>query len=295
MKIRRSVLQSMQSWLIFVGPAMILLAVFVIYPIIQVLILSFQKYNLVSGIPKRFIGLRNFRDMIVRPDFGNSLKVSGIFTAVGVTSTMILGVALALLLNSQGWIIRILRGISLIPFLICGVAVAFAWVLLYNPTFGLFNFILSVFNLGPIDWLGDQKMAIYSIAFIETWQFTPFVMILTLAGLQGISSDYYEAAAIDGANKVQRLLHITLPLLKNVLLTIFILRLIDCIKSFEKVRILTVGGPVNSTDIMSHYVYRISFIRNELGLGAAGALVVTLITAILTVIIVKTIKSDDVA
>jgi ABC-type sugar transport system permease subunit len=293
MRIKKSNLQSMRSWLIFVGPAMILLAVFVIYPIIQVFILSFYKYNMAAGIPKTFIGLRNFRDMIIRKDFGNSLKVTSIFTIVGVSSTMVLGVLLALLLNSQVWIIRILRGVSLIPYLICGVALAFSWVLLYNTTFGLFNFILSLFHLAPIDWLGDAKVAIYSIALIETWQFTPFVMILTLAGLQGISSEYYEAAAIDGASKPQMLFKITLPLLRNILLSVLVLRLIDCIKSFEKVRILTVGGPVNSTDIISHYVYRISFIRNELGSGAAGAMVVTIITAILTVIIVRTVKTDE--
>jgi ABC-type sugar transport system permease subunit len=273
---------------------MIIIGIFVLYPIVQVFILSFQKYNLASSTRKIFVGFRNYQDMFLQTgDFINSLKVTLVYTVVGVSSTMVLGVALALLLNSHGWVIRILRGIALIPYLICGVALAFSWILLYSTSFGLFNIILGVLKIPPIEWLGDAKIAIYSLALIETWQFTPFVMILTLAGLQGITPDYYEAAVIDGAGKVHVFFNITLPLLKNVLLSILILRLIDCMKAFEKVRIMTMGGPANSTDLISHNVYKVAFLRSEMGLGAAGAVIVTLITTILTIIVMKIVQSDD--
>jgi ABC-type sugar transport system permease subunit len=285
---------SMKSWLLFVGPAMVIIGIFVLYPIIQVFILSFQKYNLASSTRKLFVGFRNYRDMFSQTgDFINSLKVTFVYTLVGVTSTMILGIGLALLLNSQGTVIRVLRGISLIPYLICGVALAFSWILLYSTSFGLFNILLGLFHLPPVEWLGDSKVAIYSLAIIETWQFTPFVMILTLAGLQGITPDYYEAAAIDGAGKVSMFFNITLPLFKNILLSVLILRLIDCIKAFEKVRIMTMGGPANSTDLISHNVYKVAFLRSEMGLGAAGAVIITMITVVLTVLIMKTVQNDD--
>ncbi|GHT63181.1 ABC transporter permease [Spirochaetia bacterium] len=285
---------SMLSWLAFVGPAMAIISVFVLYPIISVFILSFQKFNMASAAKKIFVGFQNYKNMFSQTgDFLNSLKVTLIYTLVGVTSTMILGVGLALLLNSQGVIIRILRGISLIPYLICGVALAFAWVLLYNTSFGLLNIIFEAVHIPQVDWLGSSRVAIYSLAIIETWQFTPFVMILTLAGLQGITADYYEAAAIDGAGKVRMLFNITLPLLKNVLLSVLILRLIDCIKAFEKVRILTMGGPMNSTDLISHNVYKAAFLRSEMGLGAAGAVIITLIIAALSFIVMKTVDNKD--
>jgi multiple sugar transport system permease protein len=277
-----------RAWFLFVTPAFIVILTLSLYPLLYTFFLSVHRYNIASGMPKRFNGLANFISIIGNERFLNSIKITFIYVIIGVASTMILGVALALLLNDSGMIMRVLRGVALLPMLICGVALVLAWQLLYNSDFGLFNMILEAAGLPARNWLGDPKITLYAMALTDIWQCTPFVMILTLAGIQSISEEYYEAAAIDGANRVQVLFHITLPLLKNVLLTVLIIRMIDCFKTFEKPRLLTNnGGPAGTTELISLYVYKQSFESWEYGIGAMGAVVIAALIAILTVFIIK--------
>jgi multiple sugar transport system permease protein len=277
-----------RAWFLFVVPAIIFVAIFSLYPLINTVYLSFQKYNAASGNKPAFNGIKNYITLIGNDQFLNSLKVTVIYTLVGVTSTMVLGVVLALLLSGGGRLFNIMRGIALLPMLICGAALTIAWMLLYNSNFGLFNIVLDIFHRPPVNWLGTPGLTLYALALTDTWQCTPFVMILTLAGIQGISSDYYEAAAIDGANKVQMFFRITLPLLKNVLLTILIMRIIDEVKVFEKPYLMAnKGGPMNSTELITVYVYKQSFERWEYGIGATGSLIVAIMIAVLTFCILK--------
>jgi multiple sugar transport system permease protein len=164
---------------------------------------------------------------------------------------------------------------------------------MYNPNFGLFNMVLQSLNLPIQNWLGNRSIALGALALTDVWQYTPFVMILTLADLQGINPEYYEAAAVDGANRIQRLLMITLPLLKNVLITIMVMRIIDTFKTFEKPRILTDGGPLKSTEVINLFVYRTSFISWDFGYGAAGAAIMVLFIAMLTFAIVKLTSMNE--
>ena len=276
------------AWFLFVSPAFIVILALSLYPLLYTFYLSVHQYNIASGMPKRFNGLANFIGIIRNEGFLNSLKVTFIYVFIGVSSTMVLGVALALLLNGSGFIIRVLRGVALLPMLICGVALVLAWQLLYGSDFGLFNMILEALGLPARNWLGDPKITLYAMVLTDIWQCTPFVMILALAGIQSISEEYYEAAAIDGANRPQVLFRITLPLLKNVLLTILIMRMIDCFKTFEKPRLLTNnGGPARATELVTLYVYKQSFEGWEYGIGAMGAVVIAVLIAILTVFIIK--------
>lgn len=289
MKRRRTGLKRSETraWFLFVSPAILLVGIFSLYPLFYTIYLSFFKYNAASGIPMTFNGLTNYIRLFQSYDFINSVKVTFYYTLLGVGSTMILGVALALLLNTEGFIVKILRGVSLMPMLICSVALTVAWQLMYNPSFGVFNLCLEALGLPGQNWLGNPDLAIYALALTDTWQFTPFVMILTLAGFQSISTEYYEAASIDGANSTQMLFRITLPLMKNVLLTILVMRVIDAFKTFEKPKILTNGGPMMTTETINLYVYNTSFQQWELGFGAAGALVVSVMIAAMTVLIIR--------
>jgi multiple sugar transport system permease protein len=277
-----------RAFFLFIAPAVFLVGLFCLYPLLNTFYLSFHKYNAASGINKTFSGFGNFTRLLTNDQFLNSLKVTLVYTSIGVASTMILGVGLALLLNRKGFIIRLLRGISLMPMLICGVALTVAWQLLYNANFGLFNIILESLRLPSKNWLGDVNITLYALALTDTWQFTPFVMILTLAGMQSISTEYYEAAAIDGASRVQMFSRITLPLLKNVLLTILIMRIIDTFKTFEKPYIMAnKGGPLRSTELLTVFVYKQSFERWEYGIGATGSMIVAILIAVLSLVIIK--------
>ena len=282
-KVRR---QTKAFWL-FMAPTIFFIGVFLLYPLANTFYLSFFRYNLASGNPMVFNGIDNYIRAFTHPLFLNSLRITMIYTVIGVGLTMVIGFALALLLNSDGIIFKLLRGVSLMPFLISSVALTVAWQVLYNPNFGLFNMILNSLGIASVNWLGDPNIALYAIALTDVWQFTPFVMILVLAGMQGISTEYYEAAAVDGASKWQMLWNITVPLLKNVLLTILILRIIDTFKTFEKPRILTNGGPGQATELISLHIYKTSFIQWEFGFGATGAVIVAVSICILTFVIIK--------
>lgn len=272
---------------IFLSPAMIFIAVFSIYPLISTFVLSFHKYNAASGIPKKFNGFENYIRVFTHPQFVNSLKVTIIYTLIGVIFTMVFGFILALLLNKNGIIFKLLRGVALMPYLISSVALTVAWQVLYNPNFGLLDMILTSMGFPNVNWLGDPDIALYSIVVTDIWQFTPFVMILVLAGMQGISTEYYEAATVDGATKSQMLFYITIPLMRKVLITVLIMRIIDTFKTFEKPKILTNGGPGRATELISLHVYKTSFVQWEFGYGATGAMVIAAVIALLTIIIMK--------
>ena len=273
---------------LFLAPAVIMVLVFAIYPMLDTLILSFYKYNLAMGVPRRFTGLENYFNLIKDPDFINSIKVTVIYTFWGVGFTMILGMVLALLLNKEGLVPRMLRAVALMPMLICGAALSVAWTLMYNYSFGLLNAILSAFNLPRVNFLGEIRNAMPSLIALDVWQFTPFVMILILAGLKGIPTELYEAASIDGANKAQSFFRITIPSLKGVLFTILVMRIIDTFKTFEKPYIMTNGGPAMTTNTVNLQVFNTAFSLWNMGYGSAGAIIITMLIAVLSILLMKT-------
>jgi multiple sugar transport system permease protein len=276
-----------KTGLAFLAPAIIMVLVFAVYPMIETIVLSFHKYNIAMGAPRKFIGFENYLNLIKDPDFINSIIVTIIYTFWGVGFTMILGLILALLLNKGGIVSGILRAVSLMPMLICGAALSVAWTLMYNYSFGLLNAILSAVHLPRINFLGDVKYALPSLIVLDTWQFTPFVMILVLAGLKGIPTELYEAASIDGADKGQLFFHITLPSLRGVLFTTLVMRIIDTFKTFEKPYMMTNGGPAMTTNTVNLEVFKTSFSLWNMGYGSAGALTITILIALLSILFMK--------
>jgi len=265
-----------------------MILVFAIYPMLDTVILSFYKYNLSMGAPRKFIGFENYLELFKDSDFINSIVVTVVYTFWGVSFTMVFGMILALLLNKEGIIPNILRAVSLMPMLICGAALSVAWTLMYNYSFGLLNAILAAFNLPRVNFLGEVRNALPSLITLDIWQFTPFVMILVLAGLKGIPMELYEAASIDGANKVQSFFRITLPSLRGVLFTIVVMRIIDTFKTFEKPYIMTNGGPAMTTNTINLQVFNTAFSLWNMGYGSAGALIITVLIAIMSILLMKT-------
>jgi multiple sugar transport system permease protein len=273
--------------IMFMAPAFLMIAVFAFYPLFYTIYLSSFKYSLITAMPKRFIGISNYLSLLKDAQFLNSIKVTTIYTFWGVVSTMVFGVALALLLNKEGIVPGILRAVALMPMLICGAALSVAWVMMYNHSFGVLNALLEAFGFERVNFLGEIKNALPSLIVLDVWQFTPFVMILVLAGLKNIPTELYEAAEIDGANKVQSFIKITLPSLSPVLFTTMIMRVIDTFKTFEKPYMMTNGGPAMSTETINLNVYNKAFIGYELGYGSAGALIITILIALLSIIFMK--------
>ncbi|MDR2478635.1 MAG: sugar ABC transporter permease [Treponema sp.] len=281
-------LRQYRTGIMFLAPSIIMVLVFALYPMIDTVLLSLHKYNISMGVPRQFIGIENYISLIKDTDFFNAIKVTVIYTFWGVGFTMVFGVILALLLNREGRISGLLRAVSLMPMLICGAALSVAWTLMYNYSFGLLNAILTAVHLPKINFLGEVKYALPALITLDIWQFTPFVMILVLASLKGIPVELYEAASIDGANKVQSFFKITLPSIRGVLFTTLILRVIDTFKTFEKPYMMTNGGPAMTTNTVNLEVFKTAFSLWNIGYGSAGALIITLLIGLFSITFMKT-------
>jgi multiple sugar transport system permease protein len=201
-----------------------------------------------------FIGLKNYTRMATDRYFWQSLGVTFKYTAGAVPSSLVLGFLLALLLNQKIRALAFFRTLYYLPSVISGVAVAVLWSWLFNSQFGLINYILTKVGLPPIGWLTNPKVAIWSLVIVQLWK-VGSTMVIYLAGLQGIPTELYEAASIDGANALSRLLHVTIPLMTPVILFNLVMAIISSFQAFVNAYVLTYGGPLRSTMLYMLYLY----------------------------------------
>jgi multiple sugar transport system permease protein len=262
----------------FILPALLLLAAVTIYPLMQVIHLSFLRKLLIFDISE-FVGFQNYIFLLQDERFWGALKNTAYFTALSVVCELILGFAFALLLNRAFFGKGIARAIILVPWAIPTVVSAKMWEWMYNTDFGIFNYLLGT----KINWLGDPQLALNAAIFMDVWKTTPFVAIILLAGLQVIPRDLYSAARIDGAGSLRLFWSITLPLLKPVILIVVIFRCLDAFRVFDAVYVLTGGGPANTTETLSIYTYKVLFQTLQFGYGSTLAVMVFLCVGLITV------------
>ncbi len=258
------------------------------FPILAVIALSLQRRLPIFDIA-HFVGLENYRFLIIDPRFWNSLGNTVYFTLVSVALEVVLGLAIALLLDrsfkGRGWV----RALILIPWAIPTVVSARMWEWLYNVEFGFINFIFTKTHLTeqPINWLGDPYWAIHGAIFMEVWKTTPFAAILLMAGLQTIPRDLYHAARVDGASGWTIFTHIILPSLKPIILVVLLFRTLDAFRVFDAIYVLTGGGPANTTETLSVYAYKVLFQTLQFGYGSTIAVVTFMCVAIISVVYLK--------
>jgi len=262
----------------FVIPALLFLAVFTIYPICTTVILSFEQVDLgslVSGITP-FAGIENYKVVLGDPVFQRGVGTSLIFTAVSVMFQYILGFMLALLFNQRFPLSRLLRGLIMMGWVLPIVvsSTIFKWMLQQDT--GIINYVLLALHLvqQPIPWLNDPRVALLAPIIANIWLGVPFYMALLLAGLQGIAPHLYEAAMVDGANAVQRLRYITVPLMRSPSLIVMTLGIVYTLNVFDLIYILTNGGPANATNVLPIYAYQQAFSYFNLGTGAAVTMLI---------------------
>jgi len=222
------------------------------------------------GMPKRFIGLGNYVRLFQDPRFWVSMKNMGEVLIFGVGSQFLIGFALALLLNRQFRSRTLVATLFLLPTMIAPVVVGCTWRQIYHYSYGPLNYFLQATRLsGGINWLADTKLALPSIIISDTWEWTPFMMVVLLAGLQSIPVDLQEVAAIDGASRWQIFWHITLPFLKPIIIVVILIRAMDAFKLFDLVVLLTRGGPGSSSETVAYYNYLSGFKHFSMGYAAA--------------------------
>lgn len=259
------------SWLMLL-PGVLFLLAFVAYPFFYGIFLSLEERRVAQ--PGTFVGLANFVNLWHDPVFWRVTQNTFIYTAVTTLLKMVGGLAMALVMNQAFRGRNLARAFLLLPFIVPTVLSTVAWMWILDPTFSVVNWLLvhaGVVTRG-ISWLGNSTLALVSVMIVNTWRGLPFYGITLLAGLQTISPDLYEAAAIDGAGAVQRFRYMTLPILKPVLIIVTMFSVIFTFSDFQLVYVLTGGGPANATNLFAIYAFNVAMSAGQLGLGAAIAL-----------------------
>ncbi|SDJ26953.1 carbohydrate ABC transporter membrane protein 1, CUT1 family [Salimicrobium halophilum] len=282
---------------VFVLPAVIFMLVLIGYPLIYNIVLSFQNVDLsnLATDDKQFVGFENYRTIMVEGVFGISVVNTLIYTVASVLFQVIIGFLLASFFSMKFKLAGFLRGLMMISWLIPLTVTALLFKFMMGSKEGIFNQMLLNANLisEPIGWLSSPDVALWSVIIANIWVGIPFNMLLLSTGLSSLPKDVYESASLDGANWWQKLIHITLPLLKPVLLVVLMLGFIYTFKVFDVVYVMTGGGPINSTEVLSTLAFRYSFSDFEFSLGAAVANVLFAILFIISLIYLRMIKKDE--
>lgn len=268
------------------APAFILVVLLLVFPVCFTLYMSFHSWN--GGLrPPQFVGLDNYARTLHDVRFWGSIARTGYFVGLAVAMQVVLGVAAALVFHRNFFGRGVARAFFLFPMIATPAAIALVWKMMFDPTLGILSHMVESFGGPQITWTSDPALVIPALAMVDSWQWTPLVMIIVLAGLAALPHEPYEAARIDGAGEFRILFSITLPLLRPVILTAALFRLIDCIKTFDIIMIITAGGPGYSSEILNLYAFNQSL--SFLNFGYGSALLVWLTVIVFAVAILITV------
>ena len=276
-----------QYYPLFLLPAIVSIFVLSIVPILGMFLTSLLDWNLASILGWKFIGIGNFLSMLKDHRFIGSLKTQAIISVATVSLQVGLGLGAGLLLNGMKGRAKMLRTVVIFPFVLPPVVVALTWLTLFTPAISPINAIIEALGFRGPEWLAIGWLAILSIVIADTWSNFPFVTIIILAALQSIPEELYEAASIDGASDYQKVTRITLPMIRWAIVLCSILRLIESLKAFPLIFIMTGGGPGTATEVTNFYAYLQAFQYSQIGYASALAFIVFLITFLLSLLINK--------
>ena len=279
----------------FVYPGLIYLMLLIGDPIVYNFIISFQYMDVttVKSGNAEWVGFENystlFRDDILLKVMGQTFT----FTFWCILFQFGIGLLLAIFFNQKFAAAKAVRGLLLVVWVVPMTVTAFIFKFMFQTDGGLFNVLLSVIDVAPVSWLTSESWAMFSVIFTNCWVGIPFNMILLVAGLNGISQDIYESASIDGANGIMKFFKITLPMLKPAIISVLILGVIYTFKVFDLVQVMTFGGPVNSTHLLSTYSYRLAFAEYRFSEGAAVANILFICLLLVALLYLGLIKKEE--
>ncbi|MFA9396768.1 MAG: carbohydrate ABC transporter permease [Clostridiaceae bacterium] len=276
---------------LFLLPAMILFAIFNMYPILYSFYLSFLKWD-GFNISKKFIGLSNYLNLFTNMEFYNSLFVTIVYTALVTIGSLFLGLVLADLLNKGLHFKSFFRTIYFIPTVTATAAVGIVWKYMLDPSQGIVNKFLNAINIPSVPWLNNPFWVLIAISLAGIWKRIGYNMIIYLSAMQSIPTALYESADIDGATKHTKFKFVTVPLLKPTTLLLIIMSFIDSFQVFDLVYVMTNGGPMGSSNVLGLYMYREGFSANNLGYASAVGWIIFAIVFIATIIQFKFSNKD---
>lgn len=255
----------------FVVPAVAVVGSVIVFPWVFTIWMSLHEWTV--GGARSFAGLSNYLRLASDERFLTSVGHTLVYTFLAVILPLIFGTLAALIFNSRLPFRGILRGVFVMPMMATPVAVALVWTMMFHPQLGVLNYLLSLVGIGPQAWVFNPATVIPSLVLVETWQWTPLVMLIVLGGLAAIPTEPYESAAIDGATILQRFRYITLPMIAPFLMVAVIIRTIDALKSFDIIYAITQGGPGTASETINLYLYSVAFAYYDVGYGSAIAVV----------------------
>lgn len=266
---------------VMILPAMLAILCFVIYPVFYLLQLSFYRYNLLNKAKSKFIGLDNYKQLFAKEEFYVALTNTLIYTVAVVLLTIIIALLLALWINRKKTRFNaFLQAGIFTPHIISIVSIALVWMLLMEPNYGILNYVLKTFGLPTSKWLQSSSTSMMSVILVSIWHNVGYYALILLAALQSVPPTIYEAAALDNASRFKTFYKITLPMISPQLFFVLIIMTIGSFKVFDTVRIMTGGGPNNSTSTLVYHIYE--YRSNNLGYASATGIILMVIIAILT-------------
>lgn len=279
----------------FVSPTLLVITLILVYPILQSIVLSFGDSSIDGSEPWRFVGLKHYAALAQDSRFWNSLWVTLTFTALSIPLELILGIALAVLMNEHFRGKGLARLAVLFPWALPTALNTLMWRWMYNTDYGLFNAVALQSGLAdrPINWLGDETLAMMSMVVVSVWKTSSFMALIILAGLQSIPKELYEAGRMDGMSRWQEFREITLPLLRGPILVALIVRSMDALRTFELPFNLTDGGPVTATESLSLYAYKVIFDFIDFNFGASIVVVQFLVIFTMSLLYIFTLRKKD--
>ncbi len=278
--------------LLMLAPAVIILLMLVIGPFVFLIDTALHRHNLFQATPPRYVGLDNFYYLFISPKFHIALSRMFVFAFTALGVEFVLGFVLA------AWVHRLrdLPGMSIVrtllttPILVAPIVAAVMWRFMYQPDFGVINYMLGLVGIPKLGWLSDSDIALFAIVAIDVWQWTPFVFLIVLAGMYAVPRSLYEAAELDGTSLMRQIFLITVPLLKRVLVIVLLLRLIDLLRAFEIIVATTQGGPGDASYTLPVLTWESAFVNFQMGDAAATSLVLLGVVTIVITLLIRAIS-----
>ncbi len=266
---------------LWIAPTAIVLVALTVYPTIYMVYISFFRWSVIPTLPRDFVGFGQYQTILRDSTFWSSVRVTLIFFVVAVSLELLLGYILATSLRTNRRSIRAVRALFLLPTIIAPVVAGLAWKFMLLLDLGIVNYLIGLVGIPKVAWLGDTTAAVIAILLIDVWQWTPFVMLILLAGMESLPTEPFEAARVDGASAWQMLRYVTLPLLLPLITVALMFRTFDAIKTFDVVYMVTQGGPGNATSLLSYDIWKKGFFENQLGYAAALSVLMLILVTIL--------------
>ncbi|WP_307440924.1 carbohydrate ABC transporter permease [Paenibacillus sp. V4I3] len=274
---------------VFTLPAVLFIGLMVAFPIIYTVKISLYEWSMSAISPPKWVALDNYTSLLANAKFWNSVRLTFYHTSVSMVLETVLGVAVALLFSRSFAGQKVVKTIMMLPMVATPVSIGLVWLLIYEPSIGLANQMMRKVGLPTNEWLASITQVIPSLIVIDVWEWTPLIALIVIAGLATLPSDPYESADVDGASSLQKLVHITLPLLMPTILTAVILRMIDLLKTFDTIYATTQGGPNFASQTLNLMIFDLAFVNFKLG-SASALLIMFFLLIMLMILLLMAIR-----